>query len=81
MPSRVFGISFSLGLPEYPAFYSEHVNRLNEGLKDDDEEGASSASCLALFTKYDSHALERIVGSSNCSRMVKGEKSTFLFSS
>lgn len=66
-----------LGLPECAEFYAEHVNRLNEGSTTTNED----SSCLALFTKYDSHALERIVGSGNCKRMVKGEKSTFLFTS
>ena len=77
------------GLPTHASFYAEHVNRLNEGLgkdhaADQDEAnsaGSASSSCLALYTKYDAHALERIVGSSNCSRMIKGEKATYLFSS
>ena len=78
-----------LGVPEQASFYSEHVNRLNEGLPsslDDDGDGTAAnailnSTCLTLFTKYDSYALERIVGTTNCSRMVKGEKSTFYFSS
>jgi U3 small nucleolar RNA-associated protein 25 len=69
------------GLPEVASFYAEHVNRLNEGLKTEMDDDIEDTSCLALFTKYDAHALERIVGTANCSRMVKGEKSTFLFSS
>lgn len=46
--------------------------------------GSSSSgggSCLALFTKYDAHALEGIVGTGHCRRMVGGEKGTFLFRS
>ena len=66
-----------LGLPEYPEFYPQLVNLLNEGL-DADNDGSSSA--LALFTKFDKFALERIVGSENSSNMLHGEKSTFLFS-
>jgi U3 small nucleolar RNA-associated protein 25 len=75
------------GIPEHPEFYPEHVNLLNEGLETSkmSEEDASmvqsvSASCLVLFTKFEAHALERVVGSANCSKMVKGEKATFLFS-
>jgi len=68
-----------LGLPECPDFYSDHVNRLLDGFEEEADADAPSASSLALFTKYEAHALERIVGSSNCSRMIKGEKSTFLF--
>ena len=78
-----------LGVPEQAAFYSEHVNRLNEGLPSSLDETTNGetvnaiqhTTCLTLFTKYDSYALERIVGSTNCSRMVKGEKSTYYFSS
>lgn len=66
-----------LGLPEYPEFYSQMVNMLNDGLESIDE---ANASCLALFTKYDKLALERIVGQSNSHNMVNGEKSTFIFS-
>jgi U3 small nucleolar RNA-associated protein 25 len=73
------------GLPEYSDFYSELVNGLEDDLKSNeqgiDESSSLSSSCTVLFTKYESHALERIVGSSNCSRMVKGDKSTFVFSS
>jgi U3 small nucleolar RNA-associated protein 25 len=65
-----------LGLPEYPAFYSEIVNYLNEGLDKDHE---ASASCLALFTKYEAFALERIIGSENSKKMIQGDRSTFLF--
>jgi U3 small nucleolar RNA-associated protein 25 len=81
-----------LGLPEDPTFYSDHVNLLNEfggnhdsGNQNDSiaatASGGNVASCLALFTKYDAHALERVVGSSNSRRMLQGEKSTFLFTS
>lgn len=75
------------GIPEHSEFYPEHVNLLNEGLQSSkmSEEDASmiqstSASCLVLLTKFEAHALERVVGSSNCSKMVKGKKTTFLFS-
>ena len=81
-----------LGVPEQASFYSEHVNRLNEGLPSSLDgiatnggntanDGIQNSTCLTLFTKYDSCALERIVGTTNCSRMVKGDKSTYFFSS
>ena len=81
------------GLPEHAEFYAQHVNVLNEGLLPSSSTGivdsvedmndkltSQTESSLVLFTRYESHALERIVGTSNCSRMTKGEKSTFLFS-
>ena len=79
-----------LGLPVHADFYVEHVNRLlqaedNEGIDDRDIVGDASAggasTCLALYTPYEAHALERIVGTANCSRMVQGEKATHIFSS
>jgi U3 small nucleolar RNA-associated protein 25 len=71
------------GLPEHSEFYAQIVNMLNMGISADDELGAGggSSSCLALFTKYEAHALERICGKQNCERMLKGEKSTFMFMS
>jgi U3 small nucleolar RNA-associated protein 25 len=63
-----------LGLPEHAEFYTQHVNLLVEHQHQD----GSSSSSLALFTKYDAQALERIVGSLNCSKMIKGDKSSFL---
>lgn len=75
------------GIPEHPEFYPEHVNLLNEGLQSskmsEEDTGtiqSTSASCLVLVTKFEAHALERVVGSSNCNKMVKGQKTTFLFS-
>jgi U3 small nucleolar RNA-associated protein 25 len=83
------------GLPEYANFYSHHVNLLNDagtstnhdkkkGVKGnggggDHDDSGITLSCTVLFTKYESHALERIVGTNNCKRMVGGEKSTFFF--
>jgi len=70
------------GLPEHAEFYPELMNMLMEGASGESEvEVEAPSSCLALFTKYDAHALERIVGTKHCERMVKGEKSTFLFCS
>ena len=70
-----------LGLPEHPQFYSDLVNIINEGLETDAEttSGDTSNGSIALFTRYDAHALERIVGTKQANRMLKGEKPTFLF--
>ena len=74
-----------LGLPVHAEFYVEHVNRLLlQNVEDVDTVGEGStegaSTCLALYTPYEAHALERIVGTSNCSRMVQGEKATHVFS-
>jgi U3 small nucleolar RNA-associated protein 25 len=69
------------GLPEHSDFYPGLANIINEGLEGADAEMGTDEyiSSLALFTKYEAHALERIVGTSLSNRMVKGEKSTFVF--
>jgi U3 small nucleolar RNA-associated protein 25 len=70
-----------LGLPEYAEFYPGMVNSFDDELITGGDAVTSSheASSLVLFTKYEGHALERIVGGQNCTRMLHGEKSTFLF--
>eukprot|EP00592_Proboscia_alata_P016338 CAMPEP_0194395706 /NCGR_PEP_ID=MMETSP0174-20130528/124571_1 /TAXON_ID=216777 /ORGANISM="Proboscia alata, Strain PI-D3" /LENGTH=968 /DNA_ID=CAMNT_0039191669 /DNA_START=117 /DNA_END=3023 /DNA_ORIENTATION=- len=85
-----------VGLPEHPEFYADGMNMLNvrppnrggggrgdesDNSMYDDEEDSTPASCLALFTKYDAHSLERIVGTQHCSRMLTSDKQTFLFCS
>lgn len=69
------------GLPEHSEFYAQVVNMLhnNDGDPTDEPHGGGLTSCLGLFTKYEAHALERICGRQNAERMVKGEKSTFMF--
>ena len=77
------------GLPEHAEFYPELLNMLSwrpslTNSNDDEKVGldiATPASCLNIFTKYDAHSLERIVGTKHSDRMLKGEKSTYLFSS
>ncbi|KAL7525772.1 hypothetical protein ACHAXR_002825 [Thalassiosira sp. AJA248-18] len=74
------------GLPEYADFYPSIVNMLNEGLlsngiEEDDDASRMPMSCLSLFTKFDAHQLERVVGTSHTERMIKGEKSSFMFCS
>lgn len=70
-----------LGLPEHPEFYADFVNLIqtNDSMEDGDPGQHRETSCLALFTKYEAHALERIVGSSNASRMVSSPNSAFMF--
>jgi len=70
-----------LGLPEHPEFYADFVNLIQTGdaMDDDDQGQHRETSCLTLFTKYEAHALERIVGSSNASRMVNSPNSAFMF--
>eukprot|EP00980_Cylindrotheca_fusiformis_P014247 scaffold3768_cov94-Cylindrotheca_fusiformis.AAC.1 len=72
-----------LGLPEHAEFYSSHVNEIqtnNAVLEEEDPEAAATvSSCLVLCTRYEALALERIVGSDNCTRMLKSPKSTFMF--
>lgn len=62
------------GLPEYPGFYPELVNLLEEA-----EAHQEVTSCLVLFTRFEALALERIVGTERCRHMLTSEKSTFLF--
>jgi U3 small nucleolar RNA-associated protein 25 len=63
-------------LPEVPQFYAECVNMLaeasNAGLEDD-------MSCIALCSKYEQMALERIVGVKRSQHMLSSDRSTFMF--
>jgi U3 small nucleolar RNA-associated protein 25 len=79
-----------LGVPEHPEFYSDYVNSIgnigrkaNDALVDEEMmmSASSPISCSVLFTKYEAHALERVVGSGNCSRMLSSPKTTFMFQS
>lgn len=73
------------GLPEYADFYPNVVNMLsNDVAAEDDEDGDITRmpmSCLSLFTKFDAHQLQRVVGTSHTEKMIKGEKSSYMFSS
>ena len=75
------------GLPEHAEFYPELLNMLawRPRIGDEEEEYqldmSAPSSCLNLFTKYEAHSLERIVGTKHSDRMIKGEKNTFLFNS
>lgn len=68
------------GLPEHPTFYSDIVNSLNNmGKTRVDFDLESPASCLSIFTKYETHCLERIVGTSHCEHIINSDKQVFLF--
>ena len=70
-----------LGLPEHPEFYAEQVNQIetSAGGADDSDSPPVVPSCLVLFTRYEAHALERIVGTDNCGRMLRSEQHSFMF--
>jgi len=71
-----------LGLPEHAQFYADQVNLIITATSlNDDGESLAGSSCLALFTRFEAYALERITGSANSSRMIKGDKATFMFHS
>ena len=72
------------GLPEHADFYPDLIHmvkdsRSNDALPEDQNQINSPASCLVLYTKYNAHEMERIVGTENCARMIQGTKNTYLF--
>jgi U3 small nucleolar RNA-associated protein 25 len=69
------------GLPEHGEFYPNLVNMMSVDHLQGTQVDISIFSCLCLYTKYDAHALERIVGTKYCDTMINGEKGTFLFNS
>jgi len=73
------------GLPEYADFYPNVVNMLSNDVADEEDEDGDITrmpmSCLSLFTKFDAHQLQRVVGTSHTENMIKGEKSSYMFSS
>ena len=67
------------GLPDYAEFYPAIVNTMNCNVIN--TVPCMPVSCLSLFTKYDAHQLEQIVGTSHARRLInQGEKSSFMFS-
>jgi len=62
-------------LPEFPQFYPELVNLVT----DSTESTSTSSSCLALFTKFEKMALERLVGKKWSNHLLTSDKRTFLF--
>lgn len=66
------------GLPDYPEVYPAIVNMMNCNVIN--TVPCMPVSCLSLFTKYDVHQLEQIVGTSHARRLInQGEKSSFMF--
>eukprot|EP00898_Chlorokybus_atmophyticus_P001794 jgi/Chlat1/2615/Chrsp178S02458 len=57
-------------LPEHSNYYAEIINLL---------EGGQNPTSLVLFSRFDAFALERVVGTARSKRMLKSEKSTFMF--
>lgn len=58
---------------EYPHFYPEMVNVLEES-------ASTQTSCMTLYTKFDKLELDRVVGQERSEHMLLSNKSTFLFS-
>lgn len=62
--------------PSYPNFYSEFVNNMNYG---ENEGKELSVGVTLLYTKFDTFALERIVGTSRYKKMLTGKRDMYLF--
>ena len=71
---------FFYALPEHAAFYAEVVNLMEAPEKKPKVgvDGGSAAHVHTLFTKWDVLALQRVVGASRATRMMKGAP-VFLF--
>lgn len=59
------------GLPQYPQFYPEILNTLNET--------QAEASVTALYSKYDIYQLQGIVGDERARIMLSSEKDSHMF--
>lgn len=68
-------------LPEHPVYYSEMVNLMLTGRKEQGEDAPPSEllSCTALYTKYDQLKVERIVGSNLTPQLLGGDRSQYTF--
>ena len=68
------------GLPSDPTVYTQVIDWCqDETTQTQHSRVVPESSVLALYTAYEAHALERIVGHAHCSRMTKEGKTTFLF--
>ncbi len=56
-------------LPDHAHFYAEFLNALDQG----------DNSCLVLFNKFDTFALERVVGSERSAKLLKSDKDVHMF--
>lgn len=71
---------FFYGLPDNPTFYMELVGEFIRSTIDDGALHMSDATAMALFSRWDAMALERIVGTDRAVRMLKhGSGDTFDF--
>jgi U3 small nucleolar RNA-associated protein 25 len=66
-------------LPQYEQFYPELVNLVGDIGKNETGDDHVTLSCTVLFTKYETMALERIVGTKRAQRMHTSSKNTFMF--
>ncbi|RKP06438.1 digestive organ expansion factor [Thamnocephalis sphaerospora] len=65
---------FFYQLPEHAHFYPELLSTLADA-----DDGLRDLTISALYTRYDQLRLERIVGSQRATRMIRGEKSAYMF--
>jgi U3 small nucleolar RNA-associated protein 25 len=65
---------FFYQLPEHAHFYPELLSVLSDAV-----DGLRDLTISALYSRYDQLRLERIVGTKRAIRMIKGEKSAYLF--
>jgi U3 small nucleolar RNA-associated protein 25 len=67
----------------YADFYPEIVNMIGDSTTGDDlslsDNNNVSSTIVVLYTRYDSLALERIVGTDRVDTLVYGEKASYLF--
>lgn len=56
-------------LPSVSNFYPEILNNIS-----------GDGNCTVLYSNYDKHVLERIVGSNRAKKMINGSKSAYMFS-
>ena len=59
-------------LPSYPQFYSELCNMVES------QQGTAEHNCSILHSRYDSHRLAAIVGTSRCAHMLSSENSVHM---
>jgi U3 small nucleolar RNA-associated protein 25 len=57
------------GLPEHEQFYPEFINLVEQG----------DNSCTVLFNRFDTFALERVVGSERAAKLLQSDKDVHMF--
>ena len=71
-------------LPYYEEFYSEMINGIEVGpvkgkVQGNLENSGDTTSCTVLYSRFDAHALERVVGTSQCKKLLGGSSSERVF--